>query len=107
MTASLTPSRPHREGRVIALYAPPSPDPFCEGRMSERCPICDWPMASRREDGCVPGDCSYRPREGSEEWRRIKRHRAELECPICPECSEPIDIVDGCACTGFPIGAVS
>jgi len=48
--------------------------------MTLRCIICGWPLASRREDGCVPGDCSYRPREGSDEWVRIQRRRAELQC---------------------------
>ena len=48
--------------------------------MTLRCVICDWPLAERREDGCVPGDCSYRPREGSEEWRRIQRRRDDLAC---------------------------
>jgi hypothetical protein len=40
--------------------------------MSEvkRCEICDWPLAEKAKDGCVPGNCSYRisPREGSDEW---------------------------------------
>ncbi len=28
-------------------------------------------------------------------------------CPTCTVCEEPIDIIDGCACTGFPVGAVT
>lgn len=44
-----------------------------------RCEVCDWPLADSIEHGCVPGNCSYRPREGSEEYRRIKKRRAELE----------------------------
>lgn len=44
----------------------------------KRCPICDWPMAEVRDDGCVDGDCSYRPREWSEEWFRITARRAKL-----------------------------
>lgn len=43
-----------------------------------RCEICGWPLATDRNHGCVPGDCSYRPTQGSEEWRRIKARRAEL-----------------------------
>jgi hypothetical protein len=31
----------------------------------------------------------------------------KILCPTCPDCGEPIDIVDGCACTGFPLGAVT
>lgn len=46
--------------------------------MIARCPICCWPLAATREDGCVPGDCSYRPREGSDEWHRIQRNRKAL-----------------------------
>lgn len=26
-----------------------------------RCERCQWPLAARMEDGCVPGNCSYRP----------------------------------------------
>jgi len=43
----------------------------------ERCPVCDWPMEESRENGCAPGDCAYRPREGSAEHRRIEARRAE------------------------------
>lgn len=27
----------------------------------KRCPICNWPLGERMEDGCVEGDCSMRP----------------------------------------------
>ena len=27
----------------------------------ERCPVCNWPMKEKMEDGCIPGNCSYRP----------------------------------------------
>ena len=40
-----------------------------------RCPICDWPMAETRDDGCIEGDCAYRPREGSPEWHEVQRRR--------------------------------
>lgn len=43
-----------------------------------RCPICCWPLAKRREEGCVLGDCSYRPDRGSPEWHRIQRNRQAL-----------------------------
>ncbi len=26
-----------------------------------RCNVCGWPLAQRREDGCVPGNCCQRP----------------------------------------------
>lgn len=40
-----------------------------------RYPICDWPLADSAENGCVEGNCSYRPQYGSEEWHRIQRNR--------------------------------
>lgn len=46
--------------------------------MTLRCAICDWPIAKSREEGCVPGDCSYRPDPGSPEWSRIQTRRNEL-----------------------------
>lgn len=46
--------------------------------MTTRCPICEWPMAERREDGCVPGDCAFRPREHTPEWDRVVRNRKRL-----------------------------
>jgi hypothetical protein len=27
-----------------------------------RCTVCRWPLAESMEQGCVPGNCSYRPR---------------------------------------------
>ncbi len=44
----------------------------------ERCPVCDWPMASSVRYGCVPGNCSYRPVEGSEEHRRVYERRMAI-----------------------------
>lgn len=44
-----------------------------------RCDICDWTLAESRDKGCVPGDCSYRPTEGTDEWLRIKARRVEVE----------------------------
>lgn len=46
--------------------------------MAKRCPICDWPMAETRDDGCVDGDCAYRPREGSPEWHEVQRRKRDL-----------------------------
>lgn len=46
---------------------------------TERCPFCDWPMALKPKDGCVPGNCSFRPREGSPEWKHIQERRAALK----------------------------
>ena len=43
----------------------------------DRCPICDWPMAKSPEEGCVPGDCSYRPdpMRSPDEYARVQRNR--------------------------------
>jgi hypothetical protein len=27
----------------------------------DRCPVCHWTLAKTAADGCVPGNCSYRP----------------------------------------------
>ena len=43
-----------------------------------RCPICCWPLAKSREEGCVLGDCSYRPEQHSPDWYRIQRNRQAL-----------------------------
>jgi hypothetical protein len=43
-----------------------------------RCDICDWPLKDKIEDGCIPGNCCYRPDEGSPEYYRAKARRAEL-----------------------------
>lgn len=45
---------------------------------SRKCPVCDWTFAKSANEGCVPGNCSYRPYEGSAEWWRIKKRRDEL-----------------------------
>lgn len=45
--------------------------------MIARCPICCWPLAATMEEGCVPGNCSYRPdpRAEPDEYARIQRNR--------------------------------
>lgn len=42
-----------------------------------RCPICDWPLANSVDEGCIPGNCSYRPdpHASPEEYARIQRRR--------------------------------
>ena len=47
--------------------------------MPERCPICGWPMAKIAAEGCIPGNCSYRPESGSPEWYRIQKHKEILQ----------------------------
>lgn len=44
----------------------------------DRCDVCGWSLAVSRDLGCVKGDCSYRPREGSDEWYRIRARIATL-----------------------------
>lgn len=42
-----------------------------------QCPICGWTMADSQEEGCIPGDCSYRPQDPAEQ-RRIRERRDAL-----------------------------
>lgn len=44
-----------------------------------RCEVCDWPLKSDFREGCVPGNCSFRPREGSAEDIRIQERRELLK----------------------------
>jgi hypothetical protein len=53
------------------------------GKEHGRCEVCGWTLAKTREDGCAPGDCSYRPEEGSPEWHRIQARR-EPAAPPAP-----------------------
>lgn len=62
----------------MTTFKPPNQlTPVEEGR----CPICSWPYAESREKGCVPGDCSYRPQEGTTEYERVKRNRERPASP--------------------------
>lgn len=42
------------------------------------CDVCGWTLAISAEEGCVQGNCSYRPRENSDEYRRIRDRRDGL-----------------------------
>ena len=44
-----------------------------------RCAICSFPLAASADKGCVIGNCSYRPHEGTAEHERISRHHAEID----------------------------
>lgn len=74
-------------GPVSDIYRGPpdgrEPD-WLKDDAENRCPICDWPMADSRENGCVTGDCSYRPADPAEQ-RRIEKRRAALS-PSCETC---------------------
>jgi len=43
-----------------------------------RCAICSFQLAESADKGCVIGNCSYRPHDGSAEDGRVSRNRAEL-----------------------------
>jgi hypothetical protein len=45
----------------------------------ERCPICDWPLAASTREGCVAGNCSYRPSDPAEQARLRLRRRDVAE----------------------------
>jgi hypothetical protein len=46
----------------------------------DRCPICAWPLAATMEQGCVIGNCSYRPGDHREdELRNLKKRREHWE----------------------------
>jgi len=55
-----------------------------------RCEVCDWPLKESIEDGCVAGNCAYRPDKGSPEYHRIQKRRRELVEAVRDE-----DIVQG------------
>jgi hypothetical protein len=43
-----------------------------------RCEVCDWPLAESANQGCVPGNCCYRPNGDTDEGRRIYKRAAEV-----------------------------
>jgi hypothetical protein len=47
-----------------------------------QCEVCGWTLKEKIEDGCVPGNCSYRPEQGSEEYRRIQERRVWLKAQV-------------------------
>lgn len=47
-------------------------------KTTDKCKICGWSLADSRLDGCVEGDCSYRPEYGSKEYQRIEKNRRAL-----------------------------
>jgi hypothetical protein len=53
-----------------------------------QCKICDWPIHDSIDNGCTADSCSYRPFEGTKEYFRIERRKAnlkkhpDLECPF-------------------------
>jgi hypothetical protein len=51
----------------------------------ERCPVCGWPLADRLEEGCIPGNCSMRPRpapqtvDARSEFQKLRERVEALE----------------------------
>jgi hypothetical protein len=43
-----------------------------------RCEVCGWTLAKSIDEGCIPGNCSYRPDDHSPEGRRIAERRKAL-----------------------------
>lgn len=42
---------------------------------NNRCVICGWTLATYGNNGCIRGNCSYRPEAGSAEYERIRPYR--------------------------------
>lgn len=48
-----------------------------------RCMACGWPLKNEPENGCVQGNCSFRPHESGVEypgWHRRQKLAYELRC---------------------------
>jgi len=61
----------------------PAP-PAEEKAGADRCEVCGWPLKATMEDGCTPGNCSYRPRAGTPEYDRTRARREELRKRAAP-----------------------
>ena len=60
-----------------------------KGEPVARCEVCDWPLRERKEDGCVKGNCSFRPDVGSDDHKRLQKRRAELDAAKAPAVAPP------------------
>lgn len=61
----------------------------------KRCVRCGWPLRDDPEKGCVEGNCSYRPEDGSPEYAHLKTF---VKCAGCED-----SYSTGCeACPGYP-----
>jgi hypothetical protein len=53
-----------------------------------QCPICGWPLKNNPSEGCVPGNCSFRPDEHNVAYPVwIRRHKliTEIQQQIDPQ----------------------
>ncbi len=75
MTLPLPETIDLEDGRTATVQATIQTEPHAYGK--GRCEVCGWTLAENEHEGCVPGNCSYRP-EGHDELQRIRKRRAEL-----------------------------
>lgn len=63
--------RPLTPEEAQKAYDEAVPVPLSKARISaiveyatttDRCPVCHWPLKATIQEGCVPGNCSQRPR---------------------------------------------
>lgn len=90
----------HLESLAAAATAPPKGEEMggmirslsevVESTKKLQCPICGWPLEDSIEKGCIPGNCSYRPAEGSDEYRRIEKRKEDIQvdAPASPPANE-------------------
>jgi hypothetical protein len=60
----------------------------------QRCAVCSFPLSETVDKGCVIGNCSYRPDEGSAEYERVTRNKADLvlvECLLLADLEQALD----------------
>ena len=69
--------------------------------LKPRCPRCDWPLAETMEQGCVPGNCCYRPDEGSPEWHRLQARLRNQKHEQHPNVQTASEIADVLVATGM------
>lgn len=72
-----------------------------------RCEVCNWPLYTTTAEGCIPGNCSQRPRPKPATteppmvsakaanilYREKQRYRAALEAIVCLDAFTPMSSV--------------
>jgi hypothetical protein len=81
----------HLAGRSDAREAQPSAPPSPSA--AARCDVCGWPLKASDADGCVPGNCSQRPRPApvATAPRREREDSRSERWAICAECKKGRD----------------